>query len=349
MDYSPEKPAWWKWLAAASLLLLAMSWLGYRWLNPPYEPPVQPVPNGYVELVALASGLDPLTGEYRTLADGNLSHTVLRNEPLLMQARESLRKNCVVSLNWQADRRWFGTEHLERIENLKNLARAFAAEGVRANKQGDSRQAINSGLENLHLAKAIANGGLGTDWLDGIATYTLGLMTLRDSCAIATADDCKFMLRNLPDVREQLEPPPAITEREWHFWRRINGVWTTFLSELTFDNNREDFEKRLEQSLLMAQAKANLLRLHYAIRAFQIQENRLPKTLDELVGHELAAIPSDPYNGRDFIYQPGKDRYILYSVGPNGIDDGGFVNDKDPQLGDLALEPYTPTDDDPQD
>lgn len=75
----------------------------------------------------------------------------------------------------------------------------------------------------------------------------------------------------------------------------------------------------------------------------------MPKSLTELEGRELKAIPKDPYNDRDFIYLPGKDRYILYSVGPNGVDDGGFVNDKDPQQGDLVLEPDAPSDGTPQD
>jgi hypothetical protein len=347
MEKSAEKPAWWKWLVSGGLLLLATGWLGYRWLNPPYEPPVQPVPNGYDELVELGDRLAPLTSEYLTLAEGNLAHTLKQNEPVLIQARELLREDCVVSLNWQANQQWFGSEHLKRIEKLKNLARAFAAEGMQAIKEDDSRQAVNSGLENLHLAKAAANGGLGTDWLSAVATYTQGLMTLRDSCEIATADDCKFVLANLPDVDDQLEPPAVITEREWYFFRRINGAWTTYLSELTYSNNRADFEKHMEASLLTAHAKADLLRLHYAIRAFQLAEGRLPKSLDELAGRELKAIPQDPYNGRDFIYQPGKDRYILYSVGPNGVDDGGFVNDKDPQLGDLVLEPYVASEGNP--
>jgi hypothetical protein len=176
----------------------------------------------------------------------------------------------------------------------------------------------------------------------GIAIHTIGLMTLRDACNMANLDDCKYMLNNLSDVANQFEPPAMITEREWHFFRPINGKYSTFVMDHAYINNRADFEKRMAASLQMAQARGALLRLHYALRAYQLQEQRFPKSLHELAGRELKAVPKDPFSGRDFIYVPGKDRYILYSVGPNQVDDGGMVNDQDPQQGDLVLEPAPP-------
>jgi hypothetical protein len=166
-----------------------------------------------------------------------------------------------------------------------------------------------------------------------------GAQILRDVCAAATSEDCKYVLNNLPDVRQQMEPPAAITEREWHFFRRINGVYTTFITEMTFSNNRSEFEERLQESLRIAHARTELLRLHYAIRAFQLAENRLPKSLAELAGRELQTIPPDPFSQHDFIYQAGKDRYLLYSVGPNGVDDGGVEDEQGQRNMDLLLEP----------
>ena len=339
----------WKWpLAVGVLLLVPAIFFGYRWLNPAYEPPVQPVPNAYNDLVELGGQVASRTEIYADMPEQELAAIVAANAPVLGKARETLRKDSVVALDWNADERWY-KDFVERIGGLRDIARAFAAEGLLAIKHGDSRQAINSGLENLHLAKAVANGGLGTDWLTGAATYTLGLTTLRSACEIATSGDCKVVLSQLPNAHDQLELPAAITEREWHFWRRINGPYQTFLTELTFSNNRADFEKRMAGIVQAIDARTELLRLHYAIRAYQLQENRLPKSLTELEGRELKAIPKDPYNDRDFIYLPGKDRYILYSVGPNGVDDGGFVNDKDYRQGDLVLEPDAPSDGTPQD
>ncbi|MHC4092328.1 MAG: hypothetical protein ACYSVY_18995, partial [Planctomycetota bacterium] len=46
--------------------------------------------------------------------------------------------------------------------------------------------------------------------------------------------------------------------------------------------------------------------------------------VDELVPQYLEAIPSDPYVGRPLCYRrQDSGDYLLYSVGPNEIDDGG--------------------------
>jgi hypothetical protein len=335
--------SWWKWLVAGGGLLLAIFFC-YRWLNPAYEPPVQPVPNAYVDLVRLGGQIARRTGFFGEVPDQELATIVSANAPVLDKAREALRKESVVALDWQADEQWY-KKHVKKYENLRQLTRGFAAEGYQARKMGNSQLAIRCGLDNLLLAQAISKGGLGTDWLVGIPIYVRGLENLRDICEFATLEDCRLVLKNLPEVSKHFDPPGDVTIREWHFWRPIQGIYKTFLTELDFNNNRAAFERKLEAFVRLFQTKTDLLRLHYAVRAFQLQENRLPKSLDELAGRELEAIPHDPYSGRDFIYQPGKDRYILYSVGPNGVDDGGIVNDTDPELGDLVLEPYDPADD----
>lgn len=329
-------------MAAGGALLLAVCWLGYRWLNPSYEPPTQPVPNAYNDLAALGSQLSPRTGLYDEVPEQELAAIMSANAPVLDKARRALRKESVVALDWNADEQWFSGVHLKRVQVFRQMARAFAAEGFQARMDGNSRLAIQCGLDNLHLAQAMSRGGLGTDWLTGVAIYGVGLATLREACSTATREDCQVVLKNLPTVSDSFDPPADITVREWHFWRRINGPYQTFLTELTFSDNRAEFERDLDGIVTKYQARTDLLRLHYAIRAFQLQENRLPKSLDELAGRELKTIPTDPYSGRDYIYQPGKDRYILYSVGPNGIDDGGLVNDQDRGQGDLVLEPYVP-------
>jgi hypothetical protein len=344
METLPESPRFrWKWPLAAVVVLVS-AWLGYRWVCPAYQPPVQPVPNAYNDLVSLGGKLARRTGLYDEVPEPELAAIVSANTPVLDKARVALRKESAVALDWNADEHWFAGTHVKRFKSLRELARGFAAEGYHAQRDGDSRLAIQCGLDNLHLAQAMSRGGLGTDWLTGIAIYGIGLATLRETCSIASGQDCQFVLNNLPIVSESFDPPHDITIREWHFWRRINGPYQTFLTELTFSNNRAEFERDLEQSSTYCQAMTDLLGLHYAIRAFELAENRLPESLGELEGRGLDTLPSDPYSGKDFVYLPGKDRYILYSVGPNGIDDGGMVHDEDREQGDLVLEPYRPTD-----
>lgn len=325
------------WLLMLPLLLL-VGWFAYRFFFPPFVPPRVPVPNGYDELVELTGRLARRTGFYREMGNEELAAIVAVNEPILAKAREALRKESVVPIDWDGDQQWFNNVHLQQNVKLRELARAFAAEGRWAQQQGDTRHAVSCGLDALQLVAVASRGGLGVDYLVGMGISYGGLYWLREACETATWDDCKFLLNNLPDVHEQMEDPAELTERERVYVRQVNGVYHSFVTTYLFSANRAEFEERLRESLRNVHARTELLRLHYAIRAFQLAEGRWPRALDELTGRELKEIPKDPF-GSVFVYQPGKDRYLLYSVGPNGLDDGGIENEKDPSSGDIFLEP----------
>jgi hypothetical protein len=68
-----------------------------------------------------------------------------------------------------------------------------------------------------------------------------------------------------------------------------------------------------------------LLQLELALRMYMQQHERYPKALDELAPNTLATLPLDPFSGKPFLYRMSGNSYVLYSVGPNGIDDGGVL------------------------
>lgn len=61
-----------------------------------------------------------------------------------------------------------------------------------------------------------------------------------------------------------------------------------------------------------------------ALKRYELRYKRLPTKLDELVPQYLPALPRDWYSGRPLRYRLNpKGGFLLYSVGPNGQDDGG--------------------------
>lgn len=62
-----------------------------------------------------------------------------------------------------------------------------------------------------------------------------------------------------------------------------------------------------------------------AIRLYELDHERPPESLDELIPDYLPAIPLDPFHPDNAIigYLPNAERPRLYSVGPNGFDDDG--------------------------
>jgi hypothetical protein len=102
-----------------------------------------------------------------------------------------------------------------------------------------------------------------------------------------------------------------------------------------------------------------------ALRAWQLKHGgQFPKSLDALVPEELPSLPDDPYSGRPFGYvhssgqavpplhsalsaapggrvRVGEQGWLLYSVGPDGRDDGGITfkeKDHRPQPMDIVFE-----------
>jgi hypothetical protein len=51
----------------------------------------------------------------------------------------------------------------------------------------------------------------------------------------------------------------------------------------------------------------------------------------------LLRISQDIFSGNPLIYRPSETGYLLYSVGPNGKDDGGRGPDDDPSGDDLVI------------
>lgn len=70
-----------------------------------------------------------------------------------------------------------------------------------------------------------------------------------------------------------------------------------------------------------------------AIERHRMRVGRLPSTLDELVPIDIAELPLDPWSGKPFVYRPLSEQevndnpkgwpYVLYSVGPDRVDNGG--------------------------
>lgn len=70
--------------------------------------------------------------------------------------------------------------------------------------------------------------------------------------------------------------------------------------------------------------RLRLSRLCLAIRAHELKHGRLPTTLNELSPAYLPSIPTDPY-GESQPFQWIAEKRVLYSIGRDGIDDGGSI------------------------
>ena len=75
---------------------------------------------------------------------------------------------------------------------------------------------------------------------------------------------------------------------------------------------------------LQLKSSTRMLLLALALQAYKAEHGAYPETLSKLVPEILAKEPDDFFaKTGGFGYRRDKERYILYSVGPDGIDNGG--------------------------
>ncbi len=115
-------------------------------------------------------------------------------------------------------------------------------------------------------------------------------------------------------------------------------------------------QNKLLDLLLPALVKAvqlnqrNQARLRTAITAlaaerFRQEHKRWPRSLEDLTdGKYLSSVPSDPYDGHALRIKEVPDWWIVYSLGPDETDNGGFLNRINPVANgsDLGFQLWNP-------
>ena len=90
-----------------------------------------------------------------------------------------------------------------------------------------------------------------------------------------------------------------------------------------------------------------------AVLRWRLQKNQYPESLSELVAVGfLDELPMDSFSDKPLVYKKTADDFILYSVGPNFIDDGGqYGKDRSGNIrkwsdnGNAVFWPVTPRND----
>lgn len=124
----------------------------------------------------------------------------------------------------------------------------------------------------------------------------------------------------------------------------MNGL-ATFSREYAWDMTANGWSGRLHRRLEdVASGKApfgdaliaadnrglallRLVRTELAIHGYRRDEGNFPTSLQTLVPAWLNEVPLDPFSGQALVYRADAEGYLLYSVGNDGTDDGGILDE----------------------
>jgi hypothetical protein len=79
----------------------------------------------------------------------------------------------------------------------------------------------------------------------------------------------------------------------------------------------------VRQAGLRHREKLITARLGVRVDRFFAAHGKFPESLDELLDDKLPSLPDDLFAGKPHVYRITSDGFVIYSVGPNGVDDGG--------------------------
>ena len=78
-------------------------------------------------------------------------------------------------------------------------------------------------------------------------------------------------------------------------------------------------------------ANLRAARTALAVERYRLDTGRLPEKPGELRPRYMEEIPEDPFDGKPLRYKRLDNGYVIYSIGPDGKDDGGVEEGPDGQ------------------
>lgn len=141
--------------------------------------------------------------------------------------------------------------------------------------------------------------------------------------------------------------------------RRLSYQWRELASQpycearlqwKQFDDKLRDGPTGLLTSLLtpamgccaeqaaMADARRQAIRLALAMEQYRARHDQFPDQLDDLVPEIMPAVLRDPFDGKPMRMRYTDHRWIIYSIGPDMVDNEGAKYDKPHKTGDITFE-----------
>ncbi len=327
-----SRRASWLLFAGAVVVIVALlvTSIAFARRTPAY--PALPHPNGYNDLVQAGKSIAGRVGDFPTLTQADLRDLLRTNAEALRLCRLGLSRTCAVPTELMITN--FALV-LPDMSVLKGSAQLLAAQGRLAELEGRPGDAAMSYAQAIQLGNGVSRGGLLIHRLVGVAIQSIGGTRLMRLIPELNPQEARPVLQILDqtDVNAVTWEEVLRNERLFaaHELRKLPGFVSTVAA---WWSARSAKDKALERHLA-AVAHVRLMSVELALRLYVAENKRAPGNLQDLVPNYLSHTPIDPFSGGPLIYKPQQTNWLVYSVGPDGVDDGGSVSGTRPRTGDV--------------
>ena len=298
-------------LTALGLVLFTMG-------RTPALPPL-PSPNGYDDLAKASKAVMGKVGDFPTLDRDSLHALVSTNMESLRLLRLGLTRPCVMPM----DAALTNDAGISQLADMKRLVQLLVAEGRLREMENRPADAARSYTEAVRFGNEMSRGGFLITRLVGIACESIGCNALTKVVPKLSRQEVRIVLTELEKVDAGRVTWAEVLRNERCFARyQLRNRLNPLLWAIAWWQSREAM-KKAEVKHKMVIAHERLLAAELALRCYESEQGRAPARLDELVTNYLSKVPPDPFSAQPMIYRAQSTNWLLYSVGPDAVDDGG--------------------------
>jgi hypothetical protein len=306
-------------LAVVVIFVLAIALLFVFTAGPPASLPL-PNPNGYDDFLKAAALLTGDVGNPSTLDHDGLRALVSTNAEPLRLMRQGLSRGCSVPTD-SAMTSISGL--LGDLANFKSLARLLSEEGKLAEMENRNADAAQSYVDTIRFGNEISRGGFLINRLVGIACEAIGDTALSKLVPKLKPEEARRVVAELEKIDSAQVTWDEVRRNENRFARYQLSKGFNPISWVMTRWGGWRSRQRAKMRDRKIQAHLRLLTTELALRCYQSEQGRSPSGLAQLVPKYLQRVPSDPFSGQSLVYRPQATNWLLYSVGEDGVDDGG--------------------------
>ncbi len=311
-----------------AFLVLAMGFIYVAMFNRPTWPVEQwPEKNERDALLALLERSElqhPRRQLWKDVAAPNgksYSQSVLR---LFEELDALLQRDQISMFDSRTDRPHYG-KLSEPYGSVSRLGYALYAQTKADWAEGRNDEAVQHSILSMRLGRTLQYRGT----FFGIVTASVVEANAQHHLAKHRSELNCLQIQRLESFLKCLATsavsPESIIQHELVFnekaggWReRLHNIMRS-LTGIDVSEHQNDFVFILSHR----DVRLALLRTDLAIRCYQQTHGRWPDRLEDLVPEAFESLPLDPFSNRPLVYRKSGESFLLYSVGQDGIDDGG--------------------------
>jgi hypothetical protein len=310
------------WLGAG-LGLVAL--LAFALGGPPAAPSL-PKPNGYDEFVAAAAAWK-----------GNIASANPR-DPSALRSLVATNAQTLRFLRLGLDRDFCLPFAITNMTSISTLVQFLAASGLNAELDQQFPTAAGYYMDTLRFGNQISRGGPIRNRVVGIGCETIGCNALVKLMPKLNYRDARGVVVELEKIdRSRVQWEEVVrNERRLVPLSLVKGfhplAWVSALRQ----SWKADRKMEIAHNLVVAHER--LIAAELALRSYRSENGHPPSRLDSLAGHYLRRVPRDTFSARPLVYHANGTNWLLYSVGPDGADDGGKPVGRGSASGDVFFD-----------